>query len=273
MRTIALLNWKGGSSKSTTALALAVGIAQRLPKRQRVLLVDADPQSNATMIMMDGSIPREPTLTDVLLDDVDAAEAIRSTRVDRLDILPSDRRLRTRVALLTDVELGREKRLRIALKSVEDTYSVCIVDSPPQWSLLTINVMQAVREIIVPITPGLFAIAGLGELQATVDRARKQLDHPDLTIAGLLITQGNQRKPTKELESELRDVYGDLVYRAVIPTHPAVEDAHASYRTITEWAPKSPAAKKYDELVTEVLGNVRARKSAQTRGAKPRDAA
>lgn len=93
MRTIACLNWKGGSGKSTTALALAVGLAQRLPKRQRVLLVDNDPQANATMIMMDGEAPGPPTLTDVLLDTHDSVDAIRGTRIDRLDILPADGRL------------------------------------------------------------------------------------------------------------------------------------------------------------------------------------
>lgn len=278
MRTIALLNWKGGSAKTTSALALAVGLAQRLPKRQRVLLVDCDPQSNSTLVMLDGTIPAAPTLTDVLLDDVEAVEAIRRTRVDRLDILPADRRLRNRTALLTEIEMGRERRLQLALRSVADSYGVCIVDCAPQSSILTINVMQAVSEIIVPIDPGLFAVAGLGELQTTVDRARKQLDHPNLAIAGLLITRADpKRKATKELKEGLKEVYGDLLYQAVIPESDAVEDAHASYRTIMEWAPKSPAAKAYDELVTEVLGNVGSSKPTlkrtPRRSAKPRDAA
>jgi chromosome partitioning protein len=272
MRTIALLNWKGGSAKTTTALSLAVGLAQRLPKRQRVLLVDSDPQANATMIMLEGSIPGAPTLTDVLQDDAHAVDAIRPTRVGGLDILPADRRLR-HPSLLADVDMGKERRLRLALKSVEDSYSICVVDSPPHSNILTTNVIQAVTEIIVPIDPGLFAIAGLGELQETVERARKYLDHPDLAIAGLLITRFTKRKAATELEDELREVYGDLVFRAVIPTALSVEDAHASYRTILEWDPTSTVAKKYYELVMEVLGNGRANKAARGRGSKPRDAA
>jgi chromosome partitioning protein len=254
MRTIACLNWKGGSGKSTTALALAVGLAQRLPKRQRVLLVDSDPQANATLIMLEGKTPAAPTLTDVMLDDADAVEAIRQTRVDRLDFLPADGRLADCASLLADVEeLGKERRLRLALRSVEDTYAVCVVDSPPQLSLLTVNILQAVSQVLVPIDPGLFAIAGLGRLQETVERAKKYLEHPELSIIGLLMTRATKSKVTTELERQLREVYGDLVYRAVIPTSVIVEEAHASYRTILEWAPQSSVAKAYGELVTEVL--------------------
>ena len=275
MRTIALLNWKGGSAKTTTALALSVGLAQQLPKGQRVLLVDSDPQANATLVMLDGAIPEPPTLTDVLLDDADAVEAIRKTRVDRLDILPADRRLRAeRRMLLDEVDLGRERRLQIALKSVENAYTVCVVDCPPHSSILTTNVMQAVSEIIVPIDPGLFAIAGLGELQASVSRARKYLDHANLAVSGLLVTRATGRPATTELVKELRDVYGSLVYRIVIPADETVEDAHASYRTVMEWAPKSSVAKAYGKLVTEVLGNVGpANKRTRKRSPKPRHAA
>ena len=127
MRTIACLNWKGGSGKSTTALALAVGLARRLPKRQRVLLVNNDPQANSTLIMLDGRTPEAPTLADVLLDDALAIDAIRPTRVDRLDILPADGRLADCTVLLAD-ELGRERRLRVALRSVEGAYGVCVVE-------------------------------------------------------------------------------------------------------------------------------------------------
>lgn len=271
MRTIACLNWKGGSGKSTTALALAVGLAQRLPKRQRVLLVDNDPQANSTLVMLDGRIPEAPTLADVLLDDSVAIDAIRRTRIDRLDILPADERLAECTVLLAD-ELGRERRLRVALRSLEDTYSVCIVDSPPQLSLLTVNILQAVTEVLVPIDPGLFAIAGLGRLQETVDRVRHHLEHPDLTIIGLLMTRATKNKITKDLEKQLRDAYGPLVYRAVIPASVKVEEAHASYRSILEWAPQSPVGKAYGALVTEVL-NGRSKRVAGKRGARRGDAA
>jgi chromosome partitioning protein len=273
MRTIACLNWKGGSGKSTTALALAVGLAQRLPKRQRVLLVDNDPQANSSMIMLDGATPEAPTLTDVLLDACDASDAIRTTRIDRLDLIPADGRLADLTALLAEVELGRERRLSVALQSLGEAYAFCVVDSPPQLSLLTVNVLQAVTEVIVPIDPGIFAIAGLGRLQETVERVRHYLQHPSLAIVSLLMTRVTSNKTTKELERQLRETYGSLVSRSVIPSSVTVEEAHANYRTITEWAPRSTVAKAYDELVTEVLNHGQSKRNARKRGSRRGDAA
>lgn len=273
MRTIACLNWKGGSGKSTTALALAVGLARRLPRRQRVLLVDNDPQANSTLILLDGKAPEAPTLTDVLLDACGAADAIRRTRVDRLDILPADGRLADLTALLAEVELGRERRLSVALRSVEGAYGVCVVDSPPQLSLLTVNVLQAVSEVIVPIDPGIFAIAGLGRLQETVEKVRHYLQHPSLAIVSLLLTRATANKTTRELERQLRETYGSLVSRSVIPNSVTVEEAHANYRTVMEWSPRSAVAKAYDELVTEVLDHGQPKRFAGKRGSRRGDAA
>jgi chromosome partitioning protein len=274
MRTIACLNWKGGSGKTTTALALAVGLAQRLPKRQRLLLVDSDPQANATLVMLDGEVPEAPTLADVLLNDAGAIDAIRSTRVGRLDILPADSRLSDVAHLLGHPdELGRERRLRVALRSVESTYSVCVVDSPPQLSLLTVNVLQAVTEVLVPIDPGLFAVAGLGRLQETVDRVRVHLEHPDLSIIGLLVTRASKNRVTRQLEEQLRESFGPLVFTTVIPAGVKVEEAHASYRSILEWSPESPVGQAYSELVTEVLNGKSKKSPARRRVSQSGDAA
>jgi chromosome partitioning protein len=267
VRTIAVLNFKGGSAKTTTALAIGVGIAHKLPKRQRVLLVDSDPQANASLIMLDGKAPSSPTLADVLLDDADAAEAIRGTRVDHLDILPADGRLADCTVLLAD-ELGRERRLRLALKTIEERYAVCVIDSPPELSLLTVNVLAAVSEVLIPIDPGVFAVAGLGRLQETLDRVRHHLEHPDLGIVGLLVTRANRNKVTADLEQQLRDVYGSLVFKSVIPNSVAIEEAHASSRTILEWSPESPAGTAYGKLVTEILKHG-AKGTARKRRAKP----
>jgi chromosome partitioning protein len=271
MRQIAVLNWKGGTGKSTTALALAVGMAKRLEsKKQRVLMLDVDPQANASLIMLDGEPVETPTLTDVLLEDVNASEAVRQTRVGGLDIIPADGRLADLTVMLADEDLGRERRLRMALRSVEDKYALCIVDAPPQLSLLTVNILQSVSEVLVPIDPGIFAVAGLGKLQETVDRVRRYLEHPDLAIIGLLVTKSTGSKVAKGLLEQLREAYGKLVYKAVIPYATCVEEAHAAYKTVMEWAPKSTVAKAYDELVSEVLKHGRPNRVARKRGSEAR---
>jgi chromosome partitioning protein len=268
VRTIAVLNFKGGSAKTTTALAMGIGITRGLPRRQRVLLVDSDPQANASLIMLDGKAPSGPTLTDVLLDDADAEDAIHSTRIDRLDILPADGRLADCTVLLAD-ELGREWRLRLALKTVEERYAVCVIDSPPELSLLTVNILAAVSEVLIPITPAVFAVAGLGRLETTLGRVHHHLEHPELAIIGLLITRADRTKVKTDLEQQLRDVYGPLVFKSVIPNSIAIEQAHAAYRTILEWSPESSAGTAYAALVGEVLRHGRAKGAARKHRPKP----
>jgi chromosome partitioning protein len=268
VRTIAVLNFKGGSGKTTTALSLAVGIAHKLPKRQRVLLVDCDPQSNATLIMLDGTAPTGPTLADVLINDTGTAEAIRGTRVDRLDILPADVGLANVGGLLAD-ELARERRLHRALKRVEGRYAVCVIDCPPELTLLTVNILTAATEVLIPIDPGVFAVAGLGRLQETIDRVRHHLEHTELGVLGLLVTRATRNKMATDLEHQLREVYGPLVFKSVIPTSAAVEEAHASNRTILEWSPGSPAGKAYAELVVEVLKHEQGKRTPRKRRQGP----
>lgn len=267
MRTIACLAWKGGTGKTTTALALAVGIAQRLPKA-RVLLVDNDPQSNATAVMLHGMTPDEPTLADVLLDQADAVDAIRPTRIERLDLLPADGRLADCTALLAEVDLGRERRLSVALESIAQHYDFCVVDCPGQLTILTVNILQAVDDVVCPIDPGMFSIAGLGRLEETIERCRRYLQRPTLAIISCLITRATKNRVTDALEKELRAKYKGLISKAVIPMSFAVEEAHANYRTILEWAPRSNVSKAYGELVTEVLshGKRLARKPGRRRG-------
>ena len=196
MRTIACLNWKGGSGKSTTALALAVGIARRLPKRQRVLLVDNDPQANSTMIMLDGRTPEAPTLADVLLDDADAIEAIRPTRVDGLDILPADGRLADCTVLLAD-ELGRERRLRVALRSVEDTYSVCVVEpAAPVVASDASTSSKPSRRSWSPSTPACSPSPASAACKRRSIASGITSNIPDLAIVGLLLTRATKNKVT-----------------------------------------------------------------------------
>jgi chromosome partitioning protein len=257
------MNLKGGSAKTTTSLALAVGAAGR---KRRVLLIDADPQANASLTLLDGAAADEPTLGHVLLDRAGASEAIRPSRVKHVDILPADAGLADAALLLAE-QLGRERRLRSALRAVEDDYDLAIVDAAPQLNLVTINVLNAVGELIVPVDAGLYSIAGLGRLEETIDQVRRFLDNRELRIAGLVLTRAHHNRATKDLERQLREAYGDLVFRTTIPHSVRVEEAHARHRTVLEFAPKSPPAVAYDRLLMEVL------KHGQSRDARRADPA
>ena len=251
MRSIAVVNLKGGSGKTTTALSLAVGAALR---DLRVLLIDADPQSNATMTMLDGQPAEDPTLGHVLLDQVSAAEAIRPTRLKGVEIIPSDAKLADAALLLAD-QLGRERRLRVAMMAVEHEYDLVILDAAPQLNLVGINLLNYARELLVPVDAGLYSVAGLGRLQETVDQVQRYLDNRELRISGLVLTRAHNNRATKDIEAQLRAAFGPLVHKAVIPHSVRVEEAHARHRTVLEFAPRSTPALAYDRLITEVLGH------------------
>ena len=251
MRSIAVVNLKGGSGKTTTALCLAVGAADR---DLRVLMIDADPQGNASMTMLDGNPPDGPTLGHVLLDRADAVEAVRPTRVEGVDLIPADARLADAALLLAD-QLGRERRLRNAMAAVEGDYDLVVIDAAPQLNLVGINVLNYAAELLVPVDAGLYSVAGLGRLQETVEQVRRHLDNRALRIAGLVLTRAHNNRATKDVEAQLREAFGGLVRRAVVPHSVRVEEAHARHRTVLEFAPRSTPALAYDRLVTEVLEN------------------
>jgi chromosome partitioning protein len=256
MRTIAVVNLKGGSGKTTTALSLAVGMARHLPKRKRLLMIDGDSQANASFTMLDGQAAAAPTLGEVLLDEVKITDAIRASRVDRIDILPSDSELADDQVWLAD-QIGREQRLATALKTVEKVYDLVVIDAPPQLSLVSVNILRAVTELIVPVDAGIYSAMGLSRLQETVEKVRRHLAHPDLAIIGLVVTRAMPNRATKDLVAQLRKTYGALVYGTVIPYSAKVEEAHARNRTVLEYAPTSPAAVAFEALIKEVMNHGR----------------
>lgn len=268
-RRIAVLNAKGGTGKTTTALCLAVGMARR---GHRTLLVDADSQGSASMTMLDGAGAEPPTLGNVLLDQADAHEAIRPTRITGLEILPADDRLADAALLLADA-MGREYRLRNALESLGDRYDVVVVDCPPQTSLVVVNVLAAVSELVVPVDAGIYAVAGLAQLQGTVDQVRKHLGNRALRISGLLLTRTHNNKATKDLAAQLREGFGSLVYRTSIPHSVRVEEAHARHRSIVEFDPKSAPARAYEAFIEEVQAHGESKGNDSAVRADPTDRA
>lgn len=251
MRRIAVVNLKGGSAKTTTAICLAVGMARR---GLRVLLVDADSQGNASLTMLDGAASDGPTLGAVLLGEASAAEAIRPTRAGGLSILPADGKLADAALHLADA-IGREHRFRRALDSVAAGFDVAIVDCPPSLNLVSINVLAAVEDLIVPIDPGIYSVAGLGQLQGAVEEVREYLGNAALRVAGLVMTKTHKNRATQDIEAQLRDAYGPTMLATTIPHSVKVEEAHARHLTILEYSPASGPAKAYESLVAELLND------------------
>jgi chromosome partitioning protein len=216
----------------------------------------ADPQANASLTLLDGQGAEPPTLGNVLVDRVPVAEAIRPTRIPGLDVLPADARLADAALLLANL-VGREHRFLAAVEDLGDRYDALVVDCPPQMSLVPVNVLVAVEELVVPVDAGVYSVAGLAQLQQTVEDVRRYLKNEALRVAGLLLTRTNNNKATKDIVGQLRGAFGPLVYRATVPHSVRVEEAHARNLTVLEFAPTSAPARAYADLLTEVLDDGR----------------
>jgi chromosome partitioning protein len=256
VRTIGVVSMKGGVGKTTLALSMAVNMARTLPKRKgRVLVVDSDPQGNASMTLLSGDPPTGPTLSQVLLAEVEAREAIRPSKRPGIDLLPADSSLADCTLLLAD-QMGREQRLRAALGDVAKDYDVCIIDAPPTMSLLNVNVLTAAESVVVPVDPGIYSAVGLEKLKETVLQVRKHLCHPELAIVALAIVRVQRHKAHADFERQLRELYGPLVCNATIPDSVLVGVACSHHMTVGEYAPASPAAKALEQLVKELTSHV-----------------
>jgi chromosome partitioning protein len=256
------MNLKGGSGKTTLALTLAYGLAKGAFRGRRVLLVDADPQANSTFTMLQGKFASDATLADVLLGELGAGEVIRSTRVPGLDLLPSASLLADCTVLMVD-QIGRELRLKTALSSIADKYDVCVIDAPPEMSLIAVNVMTAAENLIVPVDPGVYSASGIGRLQEAVELVRKHLNHSELSVAGLVLTKLTPTNAARDFERQLREHYGALVCTTTIPFSVTIEEAVARHQTVLEYAPSSPVAIAFDALVKELTHGWRKNESAR----------
>jgi chromosome partitioning protein len=269
--SIAVISLKGGTGKTTLAVGLAVSLARRLPKGKRLLLVDADPQANASMTMLNGEAPIEPTLTAVLLADCEARQAIRPSRLPSIDLLPADASLAECTVLLSDPNLiGRELRLRSALEPLKTAYELVIFDAPAQMSLVSINVMNAARSLIVPVDPGIYSAAGLGKLQETVGLIRRHMLHDELQILALVLTKLQPNRANRDFEAQLREHYGPLVCNTTLPYSPKVLEACARHLSVIEHAPACPAAVAFDHLVRELMKHGRQTRDARRNAGKDR---
>lgn len=249
MRVMAWCSGKGGTGKTSSSVNVAFALAK---SGRRVLLVDMDPQHNATLVMLEGQGAEPPTVAEVLLGEADPLDAIRPTRTPGLDVLAAAPSLADANAALTGA-IGREARLRAALDGLP--YDLAVIDTPPTRSLLTVNALVAADDVYIPVEPSLFSLAGLGAMQADVEDVRKYLGNRTLRIAGILLTRTRNDNVSRDVETQLRETFGPLVLKAVVPTSVKVEEAHGRFMSVIDYAPRSPGARAYLALAAEIIAD------------------
>lgn len=249
MKTMAVVNQKGGVGKSTTAAALSGGL--RLCGR-RVLAVDLDAQGNLSHTLRARPCPGKSVL-EVLLGMVPAREAVQAT--DSGDLLPASKGLSGADAFLS--ETGKEYRLREALEPLGEEYDYCVIDSPPALGIATVNALTAADMAIVPAQADIYSLQGVEQLAATVETVRRYCN-PGLKVDGILLTRYSPRsvlsREVRELMDRLAQRLGTRLYQASIREAIAVKEAQISRENLFTYAPGSNVAGDYRAFLEEALG-------------------
>ena len=250
-RVIAVANQKGGVGKTTSAINLAASLALA---EQRTLLIDCDPQGNATAGIGFRKDPARRTLYNALILGEPLEKIILKTQIDGLDLIPADKNL-----VGAEVELvsakNREYQLKKVIEQIRESYDYIVMDCPPALGLLTLNALTAADSVLVPIQCEYLALEGVSELLDTLMRIRRTLN-PNLAIEGIVLTMYDERTIlSKQVASDLRSFFGTQVFESVIPRNVRLAEAPSHGKPIHFYDIHSRGAEAYINLAKEVISN------------------
>ncbi|MFJ2995028.1 ParA family protein [Pandoraea sp. NPDC087047] len=245
-------NQKGGVGKTTTTVNLAAGLASH---GQRVLLVDLDPQGNATMGSGIDKAALETSVYEVLVDGIDVSTSAQRSESGSYDVLPANRELAGADVELVSLE-NRDTRLKQALAKVDETYDFVLIDCPPTLSLLTLNGLCAAHGVIIPMQCEYFALEGLSDLVNTIKQVHANLNR-DLKVIGLLRVMFDPRITLQQQVSEqLKEHFGDKVFNAIIPRNVRLAEAPSYGMPGVVFDPASRGAKAYLQFGAEMIARI-----------------
>lgn len=250
-RTICIANQKGGVAKTTTAVNLSACLAL---SGRTILLVDIDPQGNATSGLGVDRNKLSASIYDLLLGEAGIEQVIIKSLMEKLDLIPANISLAGAEIEMVEME-NREARLREALKVIKNNYDYILIDCPPSLGLLTINALTAADRVLIPIQCEYYALEGVGQLLQTIDLVQRCLN-PRLELEGVVLTMFDARTNLAiQVVDEVKDYFGDKVFSTVIPRNVRLSEAPSYGKPVITYDPRSKGATLYQELAQEVIGH------------------